>query len=115
MKTYEVLEKALDLIRDEKDWWAGPGTHTSTWESRCALMALGDVDGNTWRAPSLCARELLEAIAHTELTHFNDSHTHAEVVELFQRAIQAEKAKDAAPLPETVEPGRTPALEAMYA
>lgn len=92
MKTYEVLEKALALIEDEKDW-CGDGWGGAT-DRFCALRAIFTVEGEDFgRLAGSTARIAVERLARTYLGDWNDNHSHAEVVELFQKAIRQEKDK----------------------
>lgn len=90
MSTYEVLVKARELIEDPQKW-CGHGWGNS--RRRCAVHALDDV------APSLAHRalacrevvRLVDPKARgswgVQLGNFNDSHSHAEVLAAFDRAI----------------------------
>lgn len=96
METYQVLEKALRLIEDEKDWhqggcWGAGGVARGPYCAGGALYVADPEGHKFWGAPAYCALgELIEA---RNLPRFNDSHSHAEVVALFQTAIRNEKAK----------------------
>lgn len=109
MKTYEVLEKALALIEDEKNWCQGlqetfsgercasgaiiaaVSSHNASFEDgRRAAAKLGVIAARHLRCPT---EDFEDAIVN-----FNDFHTHAEVVALFQEAIRREKAKEGVPI-----------------
>ena len=106
MKTFEVLERALALIEDEKDWCQGGGGWYSDEEGAtlCAEGSLFCVLGMhpdeqmAVLVETEPYRSLSEACGCREVFQFNDHHTHAEVVALFQRAIRNEKAKEGIPL-----------------
>jgi hypothetical protein len=99
VKTYEVLEKALGLIEDEKNW-CGQG-----WGSlgqRCAVHAIGTalgINSNDVTLVRCGAYRALAYLAGEAPYNFNDSHTHAEVVALFQEAIRNEKAEEGIEIP----------------
>lgn len=91
MQTYEVLEKALALIEDERDWASSEGELPFR---QCMATAIGKSEDWPSDADNRPARTVMLELAGTpQLCHFNDSHTHAEVIALFHCAIQAEKAK----------------------
>ena len=97
MEMYEVLEKALALIEDERDWCPdGPGWGTVP-RQRCAVAALGEIVNPVVSILDVPAFQALDSRADG-VASFNDSHTHAEVVALFQDAIRAEKAKAGIPV-----------------
>jgi hypothetical protein len=99
MRTYEVLEKALDEIGSRSRWcgtgWGTPG------KQACAIHAVARVEGRgPYEGPHVSEptyEALLRAVAARSdaltVGEYNDNHTHAEVVALFQEAIRAEKAK----------------------
>ena len=103
MKTYEVLEKALALIEDEKNWAQGNwGLHGGP---SCAVGAIARTlgHGTIIEAGKTAAAGALEAVAPDapegwddgeggRVEFFNDKRSHAEVVALFQTAIRNEKA-----------------------
>lgn len=105
METYEVLERALAEIQ-HRGWCGQRERHTG---EVCAVGALelavfGEVDQTEHlRAYDLSVQLGLGEVAaarvgetavhrHT-VADFNDSHTRAEVEDLFREAIRAEKAK----------------------
>lgn len=104
MKTSEILQTAYELIKEEKNWTQGV----------CARNAKGEeVYFNSMNAVSFCTAGALARTTATDnvyelcwhaltahlrdsgggLSRFNDTHSHAEVCELFQRAIAAEQQK----------------------
>lgn len=98
MNTHEVLVAARNLIADEKDW-CGLGWRSG--ESRCALHALMIAAGGThaydrWanvteRNPAL-SQSVMALYATCQGQHvgdFNDTHSHAEVLAAFDKAIAA--------------------------
>lgn len=117
MKTYE----ALALIEDEKNWCSdGPFGAGDGRVTRCALMAISAATPNcaTATLASIPMQEAAEAAgvprgeyAGGPLAEFNDTHSHAEVVALFKKAIAAEKAKAGVLL----EIPQTPEIARVYA
>jgi hypothetical protein len=106
VKTYEVLEKALVLIEDEQNWTQGEWGFKSG--PSCAVGAVARTVGTSsiMRACKTPAVAVLEGLcdgpsrlAGDAVEDFNDHHTHAEVVELFQRAVREEKAKEGIEVP----------------
>jgi hypothetical protein len=103
MEAYEVLEKALALIEDERNWCQWDRENYAG--QRCAVGALEAAAGEV----TACGYDLSEKFGLEQLLEskgfkrppgrswflsaFNDSHSHAEVVELFQTAIREEKRK----------------------
>lgn len=110
METYEVLEKALALIEDEENWCGSGWGHVPEEEGRCGLHAVQDVafisDEEVDRADSVL-NELAVGADSEWFGDFNDTHTHAEVVALFQEAIRREKHKAGVPV-EIPEPASAP-------
>ena len=107
MKTYEVLEKALALIEDEKDWAQGDYRIGDALcaEGACIVAGGGALewDGQRFASsvpPDECvvAFGALGALTTEAIHQFNDSRSHAEVVALFQGAIRNEKAKAGVPV-----------------
>jgi hypothetical protein len=83
--TREVLVEAQSLIDVPSKW--GQKWFTDRKGRKCAVGALieacpGDLDC------FIDARDLLEALAGQSVVSFNDSHTHAEVMDLYRQAIQ---------------------------
>lgn len=108
METYEILEKALSLIENERNWCQG--TILGPRNSTCALGAVvqaslgyfkndwrDSADGMTLRAISALADHIpvpfFRPAPREVIWHFNDTSTHAEVTDLFRKAIRKEKAK----------------------
>jgi hypothetical protein len=123
VKTYEVLEKALGLIEDERHWCRGA---VGRGGARCAIGALNfatvGIDqggkGTKAKVEPVLYRAYVAAVGALNLlaerdgfetremprgsmpavAFFNNSHSHAEVVALFQEAIRNEKAKAGVPV-----------------
>lgn len=100
MEVYETLEKALALIEREENWYqggfSGP-TGALCAEGACAVAAGDTVIGharfncggkNAFEAALAALNRLLPHSVHL----FNDSHSHAEVCDLFKSAIAKAKA-----------------------
>lgn len=86
-----MLEKGLSLIEDENDWssegWGTDGT-------RCALHAIwGFRSHDSYLKAFMLLDGMTQAMNGDQLFEFNNSHTHAEVIALFQKAIRVEKEK----------------------
>lgn len=99
LKTYEVLERALGLIEREENWCDHFPGISPDGKERCAVHAVkaivGCFDGGFgWTEQ---AKEVVDVLKdYTNplgVASWNDTHTHAEVVALFQTAIRAEKQK----------------------
>lgn len=111
METYQILEDALNEIRDERDWCQGQMFRYSpdlNRSQRCALGAICDVVplGLTWEdwpVEYRDAYQALDAVAHRRagqgMPVYNDTHSHSEVVAVFQEAIRLEKARLAVAIP----------------
>jgi hypothetical protein len=86
MTTREVLVGARKLI-EKPERWASAGPELLDGERHCALTAVMTV------APTLFlgerARSALQAQARDSVAHFNDTHSHAEILDLFDKAIEA--------------------------
>ncbi|MCZ7496292.1 hypothetical protein O8B39_17465 [Agrobacterium rhizogenes] len=96
MNTVQILKEARALIADEKNWTQGAFARDANGRSEridraicfCSIGAIAKVArtnlGSPVPAPVLKA---LGVTAHCRLAQFNDSHTHPEVLALFDRAI----------------------------
>jgi hypothetical protein len=92
--THEILVKARALIEDPRDWCAegwGPA------DRRCSLHAVYKVvTGREWQTEAadmdqpdyVRAAYALSAVCGFSMGHFNDSHTHAEVMAVWDEAIR---------------------------
>lgn len=83
----EHLRAARTLIAVESNWCHGWGEGKPR---RCAVHAL-KVAGD-WPRPYIESLKALQRQAGGFVGTFNDRHTHAEVLDLFDRAIAAEAA-----------------------
>lgn len=97
MQTYEVLEKALALIEDEENWCQGRLHDNGRY---CAIGAYHTADHGHWfgrlsSSGQKARRALIDALptGGFDPAAFNNTHSHAEVIALFHRAIRQEKAK----------------------
>jgi hypothetical protein len=94
--TVTILKAARDLIAKPENWTQGSyyevkrGNHCY-----CALGAIAhvqgvtptdDVEGSCWLALEVTDGE---SIIGSHVANFNDTHTHAEVLSLFSKAITA--------------------------
>lgn len=98
--TLEILTKARALIADPADWCSdGPGYGGYLpWrrQTRCLQIAVRDAAGETHYGPiteRLAFDVFKPLMGHICYGNFNDTHTHAEVITLIDRAIAAERAK----------------------
>lgn len=90
METYEVLEKALALIEDEWNWVPHSGGVGGPY---CAVGALLAVEGTCGILKVPGYQSLADAAFPLSIPRFNDTHSHAEVCDLFRAAIRREKAR----------------------
>lgn len=102
MKPSQTLQAARDLISDPKRWTQGwfakddQGTDTHSLSPQaacwCSLGALTKAAGSGYYSRELGYLEkVLDAKTGQGVSQFNDSHTHAEVVEVFDEAIKLAK------------------------
>lgn len=92
MTTVEVLRTARGLI-DTPDKWSESGWG---WDGvrRCAVQAIVDADPSCDRdCTSSPAYYALRRALGGNVGEFNDAHSHAEVLALFDKAIATEEAK----------------------
>jgi hypothetical protein len=94
MSVLETLIKARALIEKHENWTQGK--FFDNRGRRCALGALYDAEGipYTQSATTPSDKALRSAMGEFPGT-FNDTHTHADVLAAFDRAIEAERAKEA--------------------
>lgn len=99
MKTSEVLIKAQELIRDPGKWCQGAFERDGAY---CALGALGWRFRCVDRIPNEgVVYEYLQPIVdalvgrHWTVSSYNDSHSHADVMDLFDIAISAAMSDEA--------------------
>ena len=96
MTTVEVLRAARALIDTPEKWGQGDGLCDRGL--RCAAIAVWDAQGIV-AGSTLAHRALAQAMGLDAayscgvIFDFNDSHTHAEVMAAFDRAIANEEAK----------------------
>lgn len=105
LTTLEVLRGARELLADEAHWVRGDFARNasgasvlSTSTDACAWCLVGAMrnkaGGKTdayFSAFSAIFRLLRNG--HTRLSDFNDTHSHAEVLDLLDRAIAAEESR----------------------
>jgi hypothetical protein len=101
MNTVEILKAARELISDEKRWTQraearnASGNDVGVYSPKavcfCSLGAMAKVCERELYGRELVAREALRneiRDGHSSgIANFNDNHTHAEVLALFDRAI----------------------------
>lgn len=101
MNTVEILTKAKQLIADPLNWTQGD--YTEERDDRtcyCALGAIGKVVGCNWWGDVHNGQpaKLLKTVVSGDLKEgetfapYNDSHTHSEVMEAFDKAIALAQA-----------------------
>lgn len=102
MTTSEVLRKARALIEKPENWTqrevARDARGKPIWNPRdervCKRCTLGAVDAVAESyEQALAMRTVLWEACSMSITDFNDTHTHAEVLSLFDRAIAAAEAR----------------------
>lgn len=101
MSTLEILTAARELISDRKKWTKGETARDSrsrTVSPRderavrwCSFGAVVKVTGPDYSAAWCAKRTMDRHIPEIGLYHFNDTHTHAEVLAAFDKAIEAER------------------------
>lgn len=98
MTTLEVLRAARKLIEREEDWKQEGGYDPDgPW---CAVTATGVPFDGVITPTRTAAVGTLQRLAGGLVSRFNDTHTHAEVLDLFDRAIAIEEEQDyGEPLP----------------
>ena len=102
MDTVEILEKARELISDESRWTQGSyakdekGEGTLPWREEavcfCALGAIkkaGNFHDDCSEPAIFLGRVLRDDMGLHSVDEYNDSHSHADVLALFDRAIAA--------------------------
>lgn len=105
MKESERLIAARNLIADEKNWMQGRycDDYKYDFTQSCQFCSVGAVLAVRGETVAQCdinstSKYLLQAISEIEAGHygiadFNDSHTHAEVTQMFDKAIQLAQAE----------------------
>jgi hypothetical protein len=96
MKDLEIIKGARELISDPERWSQGWYAHDKKgdWadfasDSACRWCAMGAIRKQTNSTDERDCRYLYELLVGDDgsLSLFNDTHTHAEVVALFDAAI----------------------------
>jgi len=94
----EILKAARQLIEKREDWWDGSGGLSAQPAGTvCVMQALAKASHEIKRADYPTAweecYELLNALTPTLRRHglatYNDTHSHEDVLALFDRAIAA--------------------------
>ena len=97
MDTLEILKAGRELISDPARWTQGAFARNETGESIfadegairfCSIGAISKVCGKRCVSKFAC-----EVLGGFNVALFNDTHTHAEVLAMWDRAIAAEEAK----------------------
>lgn len=100
MNTVEILIKAKELIQDPANWMQGDYTEERDGHTcYCALGAIGTViKADNWTEvhdgqPAKLLRQVVgdDIPANHTFAPYNDSHTHSEVMEAFDKAIALAK------------------------
>ena len=120
MTAAEILRAAKALIDIPEKWTPGNWTRTGDGDTRtitvegssddgagdayaliCAVIAVHRASARLYDghiAVGMAERELLSLLPPgTSIAMYNDSHAHAEVLSLFDRAIEIAEARDAGP------------------
>ena len=100
MNTVEILTKAKQLIQDPANWTQGDWTEERDDHTcYCALGAIGKVVGCGWGdvhngQPAKLLKTVVsgDLRANETFAPYNDSHTHSEVMEAFDKAIALAQA-----------------------
>lgn len=94
MKTVlETLTAARKLVTPKIEWLQGGSGRSYYPARRCSGAAICDA-GAPWPSyPEIWAA--LESEMGGDIPHFNDSHTHAEVLAAFDAAIEKAKVQNA--------------------
>lgn len=88
--TKEILIAARKLI-EKKESWFGGDRFSESGDEKCALLAIADTEYSDWE-------QAADYLGHTvnnkkitsdrmALVNFNNTHTHAEVLAAFDKAI----------------------------
>lgn len=95
MKTSEILTKAKQLIATPDTWLQGDySTERDGVTCYCALGAIGQVMGAAWygdvhahKSANLLRDIVKDEVGEQTFAPYNDSHTHDEVMAVFEKAI----------------------------
>lgn len=87
MNTLEILTAARTLIHDPDHWCQGTYVDFRLdGDAYCLSGAIFKISAGEYDAADRSMIQLSE-IAHSTVTFFNDTHTHAEVIGLLDQAI----------------------------
>lgn len=91
MTTRQVLEAAKARI-DKPQKWSGKNAYSKDGKRVCAVVAIA-ISADSPIKGAVARNRVRKLIPDTDCTlaEFNDSHTHAEVMALFDRAIARAK------------------------
>lgn len=84
MTASELLRQAKALIADEGKWWDGSSGRSRDLTCPCAAEAIWKIE-RSHRDHRLS--RYMAAAVDSLVPHFNDTHTHAEVMAAFDKAI----------------------------
>lgn len=93
-----LLVDARTFLSDPVNFWQSGQPDPNPGRARCAILAIGDAAGRTGSRLHSKAFDCLKAALPepsddlTAVYRFNDSHSHADVLALFDRAIAARKS-----------------------
>lgn len=105
MKTVDVLMKAKEIIQDPSNWMQGDYSNPER-TCFCSLGAIAEALGlcdehhSDQHIDQHPASKLLHKVVGADLdsvytfAKYNDSHTHAEVMQAFDKAIELAKEQD---------------------
>lgn len=90
MNILEILVAARALIEKPENW-----ANKDTWQSDghfCAYRAVEKASGHRYSVQEMVLEVFREANGFDLTGSWNDSHTHAEVLAAFDKAIEAKRA-----------------------
>lgn len=93
LKTAKTLIGARKLIEDVKNWGRGSYNRNGQLCAVGAIAAVEGVGGVTAHGESGATDALRLACGDQKIAYFNDTHTHKEVLAVFDKAIAAEIEK----------------------
>lgn len=104
MTPSQILRAAKALIESPAHWWNGRGDRRCYMNSAglicrqvCAIQAISfalDFDGDYGGSHRFLGEAIGRQGVYMSIVTFNDSHTHAEVMAMFDRAIELAEAAE---------------------
>lgn len=91
MNTKDILIAARARIENKTNWFGGDEPlRDDSIDQRCAIMAINDICPAETDDYGRVRNALKRGMYASSVVEFNDSHTHAEVLAAFDRAIAQE-------------------------